>query len=106
MPKGDYYKGLGGSGEKHAGFTHQNEFLGDTKGNKDIAPNRYEYPMFTESETGEAHAKYSHQNEFLGDTKGNADLATDRSSGLKGGVGGPLKAGGAKASTPGPSRKY
>lgn len=107
MPTKDYYKGLGGSGEKHANYGHQNEFLGDTKGNRDIDPNRYEYPMFTDAESGEAHAMYSHQSEFLGDTKGNADLATDRSSGLLTGQGGgPHSAGGKKATTPGPSRKY
>jgi len=109
MPTSDYYRGLGGSGEKHAPYTHQNEFLGDTKGNRDLAPNRYEYPMFTDGETGEPHAMFAHQDSFLGDTKGNRDLATDRTSGLPSGLGGGMhKAGGMNKPgiKPGPSRKY
>lgn len=91
MPMKDYYAKLGGAGEKHKPYTHQNQFLGDTKGNRDLPPNRYE----ASGGKGESHKAYTHQHEFLGDTKGNRDLKTDRSTGLPGGKGsGRHKAGG------------
>lgn len=40
MPTSDYYKGLGGSGESHSPHSKQSEFLGDTKGNQDLATDR------------------------------------------------------------------
>jgi len=94
MPKMSYFAGLGGSGESHKPHSAQNEFLGDTKGNRDLKTDRYAEI----GGSGESHAMFSHQNEFLGATKGNKDLATDRSTGLSTGHGGGKnKAGGKNA---------
>ena len=89
----------GGSGEAHAAFSKQSEFLGDTKGNRDLETNR----THPSGGSGESHAAYSKQSEFLGDTKGNRDLATDRSSGVPSGFGGGRhKAGGSGKNQTGP----
>lgn len=91
--------GLGGSGEAHAAFSHQNEFLGNTKGNRDLETDR----TMPSGGSGEPHAAFSKQSEFLGDTKGNSDLKTDRSSGLDSGYGGGRhKAGGSGKNQSGP----
>lgn len=68
------------------------KFLGDTKGNRDLATNRSGGSI---GGSGESHKPCSYSNEFLGETKGNRDLKTNRSSGVSSGHGGgPHKAGG------------
>jgi len=84
--------GNGGSGESHKPHSASGKFLGDTKGNADLATKRGLDGSLGGS--GESHAPKT-ASKYCGPTKGNADLATDRSSGVPGGQGGgPLKAGG------------
>ena len=91
--------GNGGGGESHSPYGKQSEFLGDTKGNRDLETDR----TMPSGGAGEPHAAFSKQSEFLGDTKGNSDLATDRTSGVPSGFGGGRhKAGGSGKNQTGP----
>ena len=59
------------------------KFLGETKGNRDLKPNR-------SGETGGSGEGHSGgpSSKFIGSTKGNRDLPPDRTSGVGGGKGG------------------
>jgi len=69
------------------------KFLGDTKGNRDVATNR---TSGSNGGSGESHKGGAGLGgKFAGGTKGNTDLPTNRTSGVSTGHGGgPLKAGG------------
>ena len=78
------------------------EFLGDTKGNRDLKTNRSDGE--SNGGGGESHAVKNDVKDFCGPTKGNKDLPPDRSSNVPGGFGGgSLKAGGANAGRKGSS---
>jgi hypothetical protein len=71
------------------------KFLGDTKGNGNLKPNRSDGD--SNGGSGESHSSKG-ASKFCGPTKGNSDLQPDRSSGVAGGYGGgPHKAGGKKS---------
>ena len=79
--------------EPHKGRI-QGKFLGDTKGNADLEPDRsYEDKL---GGSGEPHSA-GPNTKWIGHTKGNYDLPPDRSSGVATGYGGGQhKAGGVK----------
>ncbi len=67
------------------------KFLGDTKGNANLRPDR---TSGSNGGSGDSH-EGTPSSKFLGTTKGNTDLPIDRSKGTGGGAGGKYKAGGA-----------
>ena len=84
--------GNGGMGESHKPHKGSGKFLGDTKGNRDLATERGLHGSLGGS--GESHKPKS-ASKYCGPTKGNSDLATDRSAGVSTGHGGGQhKAGG------------
>ena len=92
MPHGAKMKDYGSGGEGHAPGP-STEFIGPTKGNRDLAVDRSYEALGGE---GESHSD-GPETEFLGYTKGNYDLPIDRSYGVEGGYGGGQhKAGGTK----------